>query len=63
MVKTLNKNSEVLAARWYPITNSDSIFINSQADVVHSVLGVIITFLVCVQPIMALMRPGPAAEK
>ncbi|KAJ7370793.1 DOMON domain-containing protein frrs1L [Desmophyllum pertusum] len=35
----------------------------SEADVAHSVLGLIITVLVCVQPIMALMRPGPAAEK
>ncbi|XP_020625342.1 putative ferric-chelate reductase 1 [Orbicella faveolata] len=34
----------------------------SEADVAHSVLGIIITFLVCVQPIMALMRPGPTAE-
>ncbi|KAL9950258.1 hypothetical protein ACROYT_G042733 [Oculina patagonica] len=34
----------------------------SDADVAHSVLGIIITVLVCVQPIMALMRPGPADE-
>nr|XP_058952014.1 putative ferric-chelate reductase 1 [Pocillopora verrucosa] len=34
----------------------------SEADVAHSVLGVIITLLVCAQPIMALMRPKPATE-
>lgn len=35
----------------------------SDSGGVHSVLGVIITFLACVQPILALFRPAPDAER